>query len=531
MVRLSSRITLLGTGVAGLSLVLVSASPGGTTATPSRTFGASAQRANHWNGQRRPMQRPGRTFTTPTPCPSQTSPSVAYFTGSNNQAGGQYSLAAGVNNKACGPDTSVMGGYGNSTDTNTDSFIGGGEDNYVTGAAFVGAGYLNYAEGFDSFVGAGGGEYFTNSSGGTTYGNKAIGEDSFVGAGDMNAINADGGGSFIGGGGYTSASNGEYVGNSITGADSFIGAGNENYVDPSSLSAFVGAGSSNVAGGANVFVGAGSENLASGSNSFVGAGAENLATAFSSFIGSGGLNTIGSGANYSTVSGGLQNTVSGGGYASIIGGYGNAAKGAYATVAGGFSNTAAGELSFAAGYHADAVNNGSFVWSDYTAGSALLKDSAKNEFLARATGGVYFYSNEGATTGVKLAPGEGAWASASDRNAKTDIVPIDDASVLAKVAALPIDAWSYKSDRGVRHLGPMAQDFFAAFGTGVDDLHITSIDEDGVALAAIKALHTENEMLRSQYRAQSGVLEGRLSALAAKNAELERRLDALAARI
>jgi hypothetical protein len=38
-------------------------------------------------------------------------------------------------------------------------------------------------------------------------------------------------------------------------------------------------------------------------------------------------------------------------------------------------------------------------------------------------------------------------------------------------------------------------------------------------------------MLRSQYRAQSGVLEGRLSALAAKNAELERRLDALAARI
>jgi hypothetical protein len=99
------------------------------------------------------------------------------------------------------------------------------------------------------------------------------------------------------------------------------------------------------------------------------------------------------------------------------------------------------------------------------------------------------------------------------------------------VAALPIDAWSYKSDRGVRHLGPMAQDFFAAFGTGVDDLHITSIDEDGVALAAIKALHTENEMLRSQYRAQSGVLEGRLSALAAKNAELERRLDALAARI
>jgi hypothetical protein len=41
----------------------------------------------------------------------------------------------------------------------------------------------------------------------------------------------------------------------------------------------------------------------------------------------------------------------------------------------------------------------------------------------------------------------------------------------------------------------MAQDFYAAFGVGEDDKHITSLDEDGVALAAIKALHAENARL------------------------------------
>jgi len=96
------------------------------------------------------------------------------------------------------------------------------------------------------------------------------------------------------------------------------------------------------------------------------------------------------------------------------------------------------------------------------------------------------------------AAGSGTWASASDRALKTDVARIDDAAVLEKVAGLPISRWSYVSERGVRHVGPMAQDFYAAFGVGEDDKHITSIDEDGVALAAIKALRTENLRLRAQ---------------------------------
>ncbi len=100
---------------------------------------------------------------------------------------------------------------------------------------------------------------------------------------------------------------------------------------------------------------------------------------------------------------------------------------------------------------------------------------------------------------------------------------LDDATVLAKVAALPVSEWSYTSERGVRHVGPMAQDFYAAFRVGEDDRHITSIDEDGVALAAIKALAAENRRLHARLaRADS-----RLGQNDARVAAIERRMQAL----
>lgn len=39
------------------------------------------------------------------------------------------------------------------------------------------------------------------------------------------------------------------------------------------------------------------------------------------------------------------------------------------------------------------------------------------------------------------------------------------------------------------HLGPMAQDFHAAFNVGMDDKHMATVDEEGVALAAIQGLN------------------------------------------
>lgn len=92
----------------------------------------------------------------------------------------------------------------------------------------------------------------------------------------------------------------------------------------------------------------------------------------------------------------------------------------------------------------------------------------------------------------------------SDRNAKEEFKPVDAQAVLNKVAQLPITEWRYKTQVDARHIGPMAQDFREAFGLGRDDKHITSVDADGVALAAIQGLNQKLE-----------------STLAEKNQELE----------
>jgi hypothetical protein len=83
----------------------------------------------------------------------------------------------------------------------------------------------------------------------------------------------------------------------------------------------------------------------------------------------------------------------------------------------------------------------------------------------------------------------------SDRTSKENFAPVNCREVLEKVAALPISRWNFKSDATTPHVGPVAQDFHAAFGLGADDKHIATVDADGVALAAIQGL---NQRLNEQ---------------------------------
>lgn len=79
----------------------------------------------------------------------------------------------------------------------------------------------------------------------------------------------------------------------------------------------------------------------------------------------------------------------------------------------------------------------------------------------------------------------------SDVHSKENIGDIDRPQVLDRLTRIPISIWNYKTDKpNVRHIGPMAQDFFAAFGFGNDDTKIAAMDATGVALAAIQELHT-----------------------------------------
>jgi hypothetical protein len=114
----------------------------------------------------------------------------------------------------------------------------------------------------------------------------------------------------------------------------------------------------------------------------------------------------------------------------------------------------------------------------------------------------------------------GTITGSSDRNVKERFAPVNPREVLEKVSSLPITEWSYKADAGVRHLGPMAQDFYSAFVVGMDDKHISMVDADGVALAAIQGLNEKVEV-------RSRKLEDRLQQKETEITELKTRLEKL----
>jgi len=305
-----------------------------------------------------------------------------------------------------------------------------------------------------------------------------------------------------------------YVSNNVVGA-TIAGGGTTNYSGYSLTNSVtadygaVGGGLGNTASGWASTVGGGFQNKARGTYATVGGGFANTPSGEGSVVAGGSGNTASGGA--SIVAGGSDNTASGRD-STVAGGGSNTASGYASTVAGGYNNFAIGDFSFAGGLHAKALGNGSFVWSD--ANPDNFGYSGDNKFQVRASGGVWFYANAAASVGVYLPPGGNAWAATSDRNAKENFHAVDPQEILTKVAALPVLDYNLKSqDPSIRHLGPMAQDFYAAFGLGEDDKHITSVDADGVALAAIQGLNQKLETEATALRTENAQLKARLERL------------------
>ena len=342
----------------------------------------------------------------------------------------------------------------------------------------------------------------------------------------------------IGGGGRGDPSD-PASGNAVTDDGGTVGGGADNQAGDSAGTttdaalATVGGGGNNTGSGGVSTVGGGFSNTASGHETTVGGGYSNSATGRSATVGGGSLNTAS--AEVTTIGGGSENTASAlwatvaggngnaarGRYANVGGGFGNTAVGEFATVAGGANNRAAGEHSLAAGSGALAVHDGAFVWADET--SAFFSSGAQNQFSVRSTGGARFVSQVDAsgtpTAGVTLAPGGGSWSSLSDEASKRAIEPVSGRSVLRELASVPISTWSYRAqDDSIRHIGPMAQDFYRAFGVGESRRRISSVDADGVALAAIQGL---SEKLRVERRRRHEQ-EQRLDRLEARLTALER---------
>ena len=216
------------------------------------------------------------------------------------------------------------------------------------------------------------------------------------------------------------------------------------------------------------------------------------------------------------------------------------------SIASGSGSFAAGREAQAAGFYAMALglrtvagaNQSVVLGSDVTAlaaatGTFMFGDRSTlndmvgfspNQFLVRAAGGTSFYSNAALTAGVDLLPGAGSWSNVSDVNMKTRFSDLDGEDVLVKLARMPVREWSYKAqDAAIRHVGPTAQDFRAAFGLGESDVRISTVDADGVALAAARALEARTGRLRDAQTTQ----RDELAALRRDNADLRARLARL----
>jgi uncharacterized coiled-coil protein SlyX len=150
--------------------------------------------------------------------------------------------------------------------------------------------------------------------------------------------------------------------------------------------------------------------------------------------------------------------------------------------------------------------------ADLTPGQAVTSLNGLTDAVNLQAGSGIILGTNGNTLVISAQPGV-----PSDRNLKTDFAPIQPADILARVARLPITSWRYTNEvAGVRHVGPMAQDFKAAFDLGADGRMIGFVDENGVALAAIQGLNQkldEKNLEIEQLKRQNELLANRLDEL------------------
>ena len=446
--------------------------------------------------------------------------------GSNNIASGNYSFAAGTGAQATNDGTFVWADTQGTPFTSTTNnqfsvrakggvvFATSGGGLTVDGLSVLTTASLAAFQLSTNLVALAAANYFTGSN---TFGGVVLATNAnnmFTGAfagdghgltnlnfstipqGSLPGFQAANGYSTVSGGIYNSAGTNATVsggyGNTAVGAFSTIAGGRFNSATTNDTT--VGGGQDNNATAPEATVAGGDDNKAAATWAVVGGGSQNVASNDFAVV-SGGYLNFASGM-LSTIGGGDQNIASG--LSSTVGGgYLNRATAENATIPGGCSNLAIGQYSFAAGYNAQALHDGSFVWSDGNGVNTFAYTN--NQFVARASGGVEFLTSTNlepasyatGSAGVVLLPGATSWTTVSDRNAKKNFRPVDSSTVLAKLAAMPVQLWNYQweNDGATPNIGPMAQDFKAAFYPGRDDRGISTLEFDGVELAAIQGLN------------------------------------------
>ncbi|MCF0063212.1 tail fiber domain-containing protein [Dyadobacter chenwenxiniae] len=209
---------------------------------------------------------------------------------------------------------------------------------------------------------------------------------------------------------------------------------------------------------------------------------------------------------YSFASGAI--TKANGDYSTAMG-FGTQASGQNSTAFGSWT-FASGDYSTAMGSSVRADHRGSFIIGDDSNSlGSTYNTTANNQMMTHFAGGYVLYTSnarqDNFPSGVQLEPNAYAWSVVSDSTRKENFRATDGALFLKKISGMRLGSWNYKGQdvKQYRHYGPMAQDFFAAFGRDElgligENKSINQADFDGVNLIAIQALIKEVEALKAE---------------------------------
>ena len=101
---------------------------------------------------------------------------------------------------------------------------------------------------------------------------------------------------------------------------------------------------------------------------------------------------------------------------------------------------------------------------------------------------------------------------------------MDPQRVLAMLSTVPIRTWVFKRDPAVRHIGPVSEEFHAAFDlAGHDVRHLSVTDVNGVTLAALQGLANRSQEQDEKLARQQDEIEQ----LKILNGELREMIDKL----
>ncbi|OCK55418.1 tail fiber domain-containing protein [Bradyrhizobium sp. LMTR 3] len=168
--------------------------------------------------------------------------------------------------------------------------------------------------------------------------------------------------------------------------------------------------------------------------------------------------------------------------------------------------------------------DGAWVHDGYNASNAVFA-------FGGGSGATWYASNNGTASwnvasAISLWNASGVLAGASSRTFKEGFRALDKSSVLDRISHLKIDEWKYRHEPGsVRHIGPVAEDWHEAFGTGDSDKYIPLMDGVGVTLVGVQALKEKNDSLYAEVES----LRAELKAANDNYEDLRREVDALKA--